>query len=619
MSNTHPLDPHPGAGPIAVAEPETRGPFPRERQRIRAWRQARPFWAGLFTLAGSAPILYFPYATVELGNVSIAMSTMAGASSVIIGCLLILLAMVMWFQPQLRVFAGVAALVCGFVSFVTSNLGGFIIGLLCVVVGGTLAIAWQYDEVVDDDGDPAAGDEPRDGLGIVLPTQGEAPDGAPERPAAAPPSAGGAGLGELPAGSAASRPGDSTPDTLDGPGRMPGGAAKYAAVGAFPAIALVAALLPMAGPSDPLPPNPFADGPCVSTSPSASASASVSPSSGSAVPRPTTPAPGTSAPDIANVLPKPGASGSSTAPPPSAQAPAAPQPNAAGPTQAAPTPTPTGTAATPGPGLLDPLLGPLLDPLTGLLTAPPSLPNLFPQATPTPAATPAPQTPQAPAPTPQPATGITTAPAPKSASGSPSPGATGAKPSTTTSAKPSTTAPSASPSASGTKAATAKPSYPCPTQGPVNAKAAAAADPVLPDEPWILRTSLLAMAGMDYKGVYQVKTGGGKTKPVLKFEVSGGVDIWNLNMTSPVDRHGNRIHVFSIDNVKSYMTGGTVTFYTESLKGNLFGLIPIEFTPSSPPPLNVPAAFFTDVTVRQAGQIGATLVIPDMTMRAEKA
>lgn len=37
--------------------------------------------------------------------------------------------------------------------------------------------------------------------------------------------------------------------------------------------------------------------------------------------------------------------------------------------------------------------------------------------------------------------------------------------------------------------------------------------------------------------------------------------------------------------------------YTESLKGNLFGLIPIEFTPNSPPPLNVPFAFFTNVKV----------------------
>ncbi|NUU22557.1 MAG: hypothetical protein HOV68_13735 [Streptomycetaceae bacterium] len=148
--------------------------------------------------------------------------------------------------------------------------------------------------------------------------------------------------------------------------------------------------------------------------------------------------------------------------------------------------------------------------------------------------------------------------------------------------------------------------------------AAAQGAPLLPDQPWILKTSLLAMAGMSYKGVVNVTTGSGTVKPVLKYEVSGGIDIWNLDMVSPTE-DGKRIHVFSVDNVTSYMHDGTVTFYTESLKGNPFGLVPVEFTPESPPPLDLPAAFFTDVTVRQAGQTGATLVIPDMTMREEKA
>ena len=50
--------------------------------------------------------------------------------------------------------------------------------------------------------------------------------------------------------------------------------------------------------------------------------------------------------------------------------------------------------------------------------------------------------------------------------------------------------------------------------------------------------------------------------------------------------------------------------YTEELKGNLFGLIPITFSPKTPPPLNVPFAFFTDVKVTQAGQFGGTLTVP---------
>jgi hypothetical protein len=52
--------------------------------------------------------------------------------------------------------------------------------------------------------------------------------------------------------------------------------------------------------------------------------------------------------------------------------------------------------------------------------------------------------------------------------------------------------------------------------------------------------------------------------------------------------------------------------YTQELKGNLLGIIPVDFTPDEPPPLTLPVLFFTDVTVVQAGQFGGTLTIPGM-------
>lgn len=51
------------------------------RRRFRAWRGHRPFWAGLFTMVGGIPIAYFPYASMTLGNMTLAMSTTAGAGS----------------------------------------------------------------------------------------------------------------------------------------------------------------------------------------------------------------------------------------------------------------------------------------------------------------------------------------------------------------------------------------------------------------------------------------------------------------------------------------------------------------------------------------------------------
>ncbi len=82
------------------------------RRGFRTWRGGdRPFWAGLFTMLGGLPIMYFPYANMHLGNVTLAMSTTAGgAGSLIIGVLLVTLGLTMWFHSIVRVFAGVAAI-----------------------------------------------------------------------------------------------------------------------------------------------------------------------------------------------------------------------------------------------------------------------------------------------------------------------------------------------------------------------------------------------------------------------------------------------------------------------------------------------------------------------------
>ncbi|WCD88741.1 hypothetical protein KPP03845_105151 [Streptomyces xanthophaeus] len=162
-----------------------------------------------------------------------------------------------------------------------------------------------------------------------------------------------------------------------------------------------------------------------------------------------------------------------------------------------------------------------------------------------------------------------------------------------------------------TKDPDGKEPFPCPTY---DAQALADAEleqgiPLLPDEPWYLDSSLLTLYGLDYHGIVEVKTGSGKIKKVLKF-TADSLDIKDLYQT--VGKEGNVAHLKSRPGSTSKIRGGTVTMYTESLKGNLFGLIPIEFTPNSPPPLNVPFAFFTDVKVVQAGQFGGTLTVPGL-------
>lgn len=116
------------------------------RRGFRTWRGNRPFWAGLFTILGGLPIAYFPYANMHLGNMTIAMSTTAGAGSLIIGILLITLGMTMWFHHIVRVFAGVAAILLALISIPVANIGGFIIGFLFSLLGGALSIAWAPGE-----------------------------------------------------------------------------------------------------------------------------------------------------------------------------------------------------------------------------------------------------------------------------------------------------------------------------------------------------------------------------------------------------------------------------------------------------------------------------------------
>ncbi|MFD5792523.1 DUF6114 domain-containing protein [Streptomyces diastatochromogenes] len=144
------------------------GQFTRRRLQFRAWRGARPFWAGLYVLLSGLPIMYFPYFHLQIGHLTLAMATTAGAGSLIIGVLLIVLGVSLWFQKHVRTFAGVAAILLALVSLPVSNFGGFIMGFLLALVGGAMAVAWV----------PGAPPQPEPPAGPG-PGEGAAPEAAP--------------------------------------------------------------------------------------------------------------------------------------------------------------------------------------------------------------------------------------------------------------------------------------------------------------------------------------------------------------------------------------------------------------------------------------------------------
>ncbi|MDH6704975.1 hypothetical protein P3T27_001683 [Kitasatospora sp. MAA19] len=112
------------------------------RRVFRTFRRTRPYYGGLLAMIAGVPIMYFPYAKLSLGGMTVAMATTAGAGSLIIGVLLIVLGLTAWFQPTVRVFAGVATTLLTLVSIPVSNLAGFGLALLPGLIGGGLMASW---------------------------------------------------------------------------------------------------------------------------------------------------------------------------------------------------------------------------------------------------------------------------------------------------------------------------------------------------------------------------------------------------------------------------------------------------------------------------------------------
>ncbi|MFE7193144.1 DUF6114 domain-containing protein [Kitasatospora sp. NPDC057541] len=178
-----------------LAEPrpaERENPLRWVRRAFRDFRRSRPFYGGLLAVLAGVPIMYFPYANLSLNGMTLAMATTAGAGSLIIGVLLVVLGLTAWFQPVVRVFAGIATTLLTLVSIPVSNLGGFGMSILPGLIGGGLMIAWAPFQATDQAGAEAAV--------AAAPDGGTATATAAEEPGEAPPAAAG---GTVPAQQAA--------------------------------------------------------------------------------------------------------------------------------------------------------------------------------------------------------------------------------------------------------------------------------------------------------------------------------------------------------------------------------------------------------------------------------
>lgn len=216
---------------------------------FRHWRRTRPFWAGLFTIVGGTEILLVPLVPLPI----LIHEGIAGISGLLMGALMVVMGLSLWFAPHFKAFAGIATILFSLASFVTSNFGGLLIGMLLGIIGGPLALAWtsvRPAEEAPQAGDPVDGD-PTDADRVDGEAGGTEPLPASERTEAGGFAAGDdAATGTIPAGDEAS----SQAGVTNGPGTS--GAdetvvAEESRSSRLPllALALVALLTATAGPA----------------------------------------------------------------------------------------------------------------------------------------------------------------------------------------------------------------------------------------------------------------------------------------------------------------------------------------------------------------------------------
>jgi hypothetical protein len=117
-------------------------PLRRAWRRWKDWRRTRPFWGGLLVVIGGAEILLSERAPLPL-IIHIGVQGLAGY---FIPLIMVLAGMLLLFHPVQRTFYSLLAIMLALGSWITSNLGGFFVGLLLGVLGGSFAFAWKERE-----------------------------------------------------------------------------------------------------------------------------------------------------------------------------------------------------------------------------------------------------------------------------------------------------------------------------------------------------------------------------------------------------------------------------------------------------------------------------------------
>lgn len=110
--------------------------------RFREWRGHRPFAGGLLLALGGAEILVTMKAPLPV----VLHIGMQGLAGYLIPCVMTICGLLIMFNPSQRLFYSITGALLSVGSWLTSNIGGFVIGLVLGVTGSVMAFGWLPDQ-----------------------------------------------------------------------------------------------------------------------------------------------------------------------------------------------------------------------------------------------------------------------------------------------------------------------------------------------------------------------------------------------------------------------------------------------------------------------------------------
>ncbi|QIY65127.1 DUF6114 domain-containing protein [Streptomyces sp. RPA4-2] len=112
------------------------------RSGFRQWRARRPFWGGLLLTLGGAEILL-----TEKASLKVVMHIgVQGVAGYLLPTVMLVCGLLILFNPAQRLFYSLLGILLSLGTWLTSNLGGFFLGLILGAVGSCMAFGWLPDQ-----------------------------------------------------------------------------------------------------------------------------------------------------------------------------------------------------------------------------------------------------------------------------------------------------------------------------------------------------------------------------------------------------------------------------------------------------------------------------------------